>query len=146
MELLVAGRLQSSSGQLQWHLWCRWMYAGIDRLQPTSMALPSSGSAKTNLTQKKTERRNRWMLAGQSFPLSCVADETQNSYIAEASQHPGNRVLGSIDTRNEVHAGTDPVERPHDWELHTVLSSLGCSSNMITYSRNKKLGNTRQLH
>ena len=55
-------------------------------------------------------------------------------YIAEASQYTGNRVTGSINARNEVHAWADPVERPYNCKLHTVLSSLRCQ-NYKTNSR-----------
>jgi hypothetical protein len=80
------------------------------------------------------------MLAGLIFSSNTplLMKKKNFTYVAEASQHPGNRVLGSIDTGNEVHAGTDPVERPHDRELHSVLSSLGCSINTNNV-RNKQI-------
>ena len=36
------------------------------------------------------------------------------AHVAEACKDSGNGVLGSINAGNEVHAGTDPVEWPHN--------------------------------
>lgn len=47
------------------------------------------------------------------------------TYITEACQNPRYTLTRTINSRDEIHPWSNPIERPHNGELKAIFRTLG---------------------